>query len=387
MPNEPATQKLRWFHPTPGKLLVVLLAVEGLLLLSERFKWFGFNEHKGWTVLIVVAAVGLFLLLMLLWFIAGLLFRWRFQFSIRSLLLLTLAVAIPCSWLAVELKWARKQKEMVEAVVKATGTVGYDFEDSHFRRTPRAQPPGPIWFQNVFGEDFFWNVTYITFPHSLNMEHPAGFTDAELKEVIEHTQLRTLDIGDTQVTDAGLEYLKECKQLRAVSLDRNIITDVGLKHLKGLEQLRTLSLEGTQITDAGLEQLKGLEQLQVLRLPGTHITGAGLEQLKGLKQLRILELWQTQITDAGLKYLVDGSKMLETLDLSENQITDAGLEHLKGLTALPVLVLDKTNITDAGLQQLSGLKELQYLYLRGTQITDEAIAELRKALPNCKISH
>ena len=52
----------RWFVPTPGRLLVVLLAVDGLLWLSERFQWFAFNQHKGWTVLIAVAAVGVFFL-------------------------------------------------------------------------------------------------------------------------------------------------------------------------------------------------------------------------------------------------------------------------------------------------------------------------------------
>ena len=79
-----------------------LLAVEGLLLLSERFCWFAFNEKKGWTVLIAVAAVGLAGLFTLLWFAASLLFRWPFQFSLRSLLVLTEAVAIPCSWLATQ---------------------------------------------------------------------------------------------------------------------------------------------------------------------------------------------------------------------------------------------------------------------------------------------
>ena len=29
-----------------------LLAVEGFLLLSAWFRWFAFNQHKGWTVLI-----------------------------------------------------------------------------------------------------------------------------------------------------------------------------------------------------------------------------------------------------------------------------------------------------------------------------------------------
>ena len=49
--------KLRWYQPTPGRLLVLLLAVEGTLLLSEQFRWFAFNEWKGWTVLIAIATV------------------------------------------------------------------------------------------------------------------------------------------------------------------------------------------------------------------------------------------------------------------------------------------------------------------------------------------
>lgn len=48
--EQPATPKIRWFYPTPGRLLVVLLALEDILLLSERFKLFGFSDKKGWTV-------------------------------------------------------------------------------------------------------------------------------------------------------------------------------------------------------------------------------------------------------------------------------------------------------------------------------------------------
>ena len=62
-----------------------------------------------------------------LWFLAALLFRLRFQFSIRSLLLLTVVVAIPCSWLAVEREQARKQREAVEAIEKLGGWVAYDY--------------------------------------------------------------------------------------------------------------------------------------------------------------------------------------------------------------------------------------------------------------------
>ena len=84
--------KRRWFCPTPGSLVILSLAVTGILFFSQRFQWFGFNHNKGWTVLIVVASVGVVLVLVLLWWILALVFRLRFQFSIRSLLVLVIAV-------------------------------------------------------------------------------------------------------------------------------------------------------------------------------------------------------------------------------------------------------------------------------------------------------
>jgi hypothetical protein len=90
----------RFCYPTPGWLVVLSLTVTGILFLSERFQWFPFNTHKGWTVLIAVAAVGVVLVLMFLWFVIALLLPVRLQFGIRSLLAATVAVAIPFSWLA-----------------------------------------------------------------------------------------------------------------------------------------------------------------------------------------------------------------------------------------------------------------------------------------------
>ena len=120
--------KPRWYHLTPDRAVLGLLAVEGFLLLSEWCQWFAFNRHKGHTVLIAGAVVGVVFLLMLFWFLAALLFRLRFQFSIRSLLVLAGVVAIPFSWLATEMKGARKQREAVEATEKAGGSVYYDYE-------------------------------------------------------------------------------------------------------------------------------------------------------------------------------------------------------------------------------------------------------------------
>ena len=42
-----------WYRPVLAWLIYVSLGVSGLLYLSERRRWFPFNEHKGWTVLII----------------------------------------------------------------------------------------------------------------------------------------------------------------------------------------------------------------------------------------------------------------------------------------------------------------------------------------------
>lgn len=147
-----ATTTRRWFHPTPDRLILVLLAVEGLLFMADWFRWL----PKGWPVLIGIAAVGAVMLLMVLWFLLGLLFRWRFQFSVRSLLVLVVAVAVPCSWLAVEMKKAGEQKATVEAIEKVKGNVWYfnaTFPLSSCEE-PFEELPGPTWLRNAVGDHF-----------------------------------------------------------------------------------------------------------------------------------------------------------------------------------------------------------------------------------------
>ena len=57
MTDAPEKARRRWFRITPDHCIVALLALEGFLLLSAWFRWFAFNQHKGWTVLICLATV------------------------------------------------------------------------------------------------------------------------------------------------------------------------------------------------------------------------------------------------------------------------------------------------------------------------------------------
>jgi hypothetical protein len=99
-----ARPKHRWYHLTPDRFFIGLLVVQVFLLLSERFHWFAFNEQKGWTVLIAVGVVCGAVLVMLVWFLAAALLRWRFQFSFRSLLVFLVVVSVPLGWFAWEMQ-------------------------------------------------------------------------------------------------------------------------------------------------------------------------------------------------------------------------------------------------------------------------------------------
>jgi hypothetical protein len=240
--------KPRWFHLTPDRLVVLLLAVEGLLWLSDRLGWP--EWHKGYAVLVAVASVGVFLLLMFLWFVIALVFRWRFQFSLRSLLILVVAVALPCSWLAVQMEKAKRQQEAV-AAIKAGGHVMYDWQ---FTSMFDPEPPGATWLRNLLEDDFFAEVVAVT-------------------------------LVRIRITNAGMErisglYIPGSTGYPDGRPDTADITDAGLERVNGLTKLRLLDVSGTEVTDAGLEQLTCLARLQRLGVCRTQVTDEGIEKLR-----------------------------------------------------------------------------------------------------------
>ena len=253
--------------------------------------------------------------------------RW-FQFSLRTLLGLTLLVGLGmATWIVPIKKSAEKQKVAVDAIKTDAGSVFYDYQvDPSGSLTTGAEPPGPSWLRRLLGDDFFSTVVGV----GVN-------TPADMKHVGELSKLRTIGAYGVPISDADLKGVRELSQLTTLNLSRTPVTDAGLRNLKGLSQLEDLELSGTRVTDLGLKQLSGLSQLKSLDLNATRITDAGLESLGGLSHLQDLTLSQTSVTDAGLK-------------------------HLKELTELQTLSLWKTKVTDAG------------------------VKDLQKALPNCKIS-
>ena len=115
-----------------------------------------------------------------------------------------------------------------------------------------------------------------------------------------------------------------------------------------------------------------------LKKPQGELTNADIEKVTSLF------LNDTKITDAGLK---DVAKLqqLTTLFLHGTKITDAGLKEVAKLQKLEMLWLRDTKITDEGLKDVAKLQKLTFLDLSNTKITKADVAELKKAMPNCKI--
>jgi hypothetical protein len=395
----------RWFRPTPGRMIAGLFVVEAFLFLSDRFRWFGFGGHKGWAVLIALASVVAVVVLVVSWTALAAVFRWRMQFTIRSLLALTFAASLALSWLVTEINRAKDQKALVGAITELGGRVEYDPEaiTSIFQS---ARPAALALLTKPLGDDFFADVDYVGLSGS-------QVTDASLKRIDfkRLPQLHRIELGETELTDAGLAFLEEATQLEVFRVRYyRTFNDAGLTHLKGLTRLQELVLADTQVTDAGLENLKGLTQLQQLHLGGTQVTDAGLAHLRGLTRLQDLTLCFNRITGSGLTHLkgltqlqglcldatmvndagsvnLKALRQVPSLMLGSTKITDAALVNLEGLTKLRCLDLSENKITDAGLVHLKWLTELEVVNLGYTKVTDEGAWELRRALPKCKVLH
>ena len=249
-----------------------------LLWLSERFGWLGW--HKGYAVLTCVAVVGVAMLLMFLWFAVALVFRRRFQFSIRSLLALVVAAALPCSWMAVEMKKAREQRAAVLRLRASKVAVMFDYEAQWEDNLPgifllktAEEPP---WQTSVFGVDCFHHIDNVRAGWGTGVVHRFRF----LSQVSYLTQLRSLLLGGTQVTDAGRSTSIGCWSCGSgcSAVQRSRMQEPS--HLAGSPQLQILDLDGTRVTDAGLEDLTGLTQLATLDLSDTRVTDAAVAKLQ-----------------------------------------------------------------------------------------------------------
>jgi hypothetical protein len=79
--------------------------------------------------------------------------RW-IQFSLRTLFVLTTALAI---WLGFVVKAVREQREAVKAIEALGGVVQYDWEEADF------DPNSRTWLRRIVGDDYFQEASHVAF--------------------------------------------------------------------------------------------------------------------------------------------------------------------------------------------------------------------------------
>lgn len=223
-PQPAEKPKTRWFVPTPGKLVLLLLLGELLFLLADRFSLFGLKQGSGWNVLVAVGIFLLTVLIGLVWFGVSLLWRRsHFQFGIKTLFLLMGCVAVVGGWLGWKLERAKRQGTFIEMIGESNVT--YDFEYSDGVELGESWPfnqytlfvpldewktPGPAWARRLLGDCFFTDITAVKLSGELDEQIVAS-----LKAL---PRLECLMLDNRRITKPELELVQELHGLRLLYL-------------------------------------------------------------------------------------------------------------------------------------------------------------------------
>jgi hypothetical protein len=228
--------------------------------------------------------------------------RCRFQFRVRTVLLIVVAVGIEMSYFVVLNNIKPQRQKKLEP----------DPFEEEMRREAEARRARETAIDHLAAAERWGTLRRQAAARRLAAERLAGLGGEVkyheekpepqwLRDLVGEEPIRTpisVDFSERTVPNAAWDDLEVLSDLRGLYLGGSDIADGALEHIKGLAQLRVLHLHRTRVTDAGLVHLQGLTQLQALTLSETGITDAGLVHLTGLSRLKYIDLPQT-VTDSG----------------------------------------------------------------------------------------
>jgi hypothetical protein len=180
----------------------------------------------------------------------------RLQFSLRAVLALTALSSLLLSWLVTPLIEFHRQRQIAEDLERRGIRIGrenyqQDNQAAYFANLragqPPAPPPGPAWARWLYGDDFFVNVTSVTW-----RGEPPRAADFRLLAKLRH--LHRLYLADLAIDDEDVRHLPD--QVRELDLRGTAITDAGLEHFAFLPHAERIFLARTQVTDRGIAKLR-----------------------------------------------------------------------------------------------------------------------------------
>ncbi len=373
------TMRKRPWRFSPDRLAASALAMVCGLWLWDYFRGFGLFYHKGWLVLIAVAMLSATIIVMLVWWLGSLLFHGRFQFRIRSLLLLTVAIAITRSWFAAALAQSRRQAATIEWACSIGMDSRYDWDDRSWDGAgagfPRIAGPPPNCLANAVGVDFFSTPTTIGIGRSsvdvgseiqrlaefaplwhLELDGPY-FTDPQMERLL--PEISDFRYHDSHRIGAGLRLLGPILRPHWISV-RSASLDVrAINTLAAMPWLRKLSFDSVGFSDDAVASFERLTQLRELRFDGGYFPAEILRRVGRLTNLRALRI-SNVIGDDELRPIVP-LVQLEELDLSHNNLSDDAIRQLANYPQLRSLDLSATNVKASGIRLLGDLTMLHSL--------------------------
>src|SRR6266550_7313628 len=188
------------------------------------------------------------------------------------------------------------------------------------------------------------------------------------------------------LTEDGVAHLRNWKRLERLNLRGTKVTSKVFDSVAKMTNLRSLDIGFTQIEDEGFEQLSALPKLERLAIGGNRLSGAALTMLKLLPSLVDLDVGGIQRVDSGLWGL---------------PLTDENLERIGELKQLRSLSLAGATLADRGvdrpghpeaerseplnLSKLVTLENLRRLDVSRLPVNAESLAPLRARLPILRI--
>jgi Leucine-rich repeat (LRR) protein len=213
----------------------------------------------------------------------------------------------------------------------------------------------------------------------LNMRGCSGYEE-------HHDQQGNHQQGNPGITDAGMEYICNLPHLRSLDVGDTNVTSTDA--ISRIVNLRELTLSGSPLTNESIQALKNCKYLELLDLNLCHmLSSAGMSHLQDMNTLMYLYLDETRV-GAGVEGIEPLKRLsnLFTLTLNRCPIGDHICTALSKIQTLIVLELEETRISGDGLKELADLPFLQTIDIRSCfEVSEKKLKRFSMMRPDVDI--
>lgn len=169
-------------------------------------------------------------------------------------------------------------------------------------------------------------------------------TDDGLKNIRHLTNLRQLNLSDTEISNQGLDQLTALKNIEALQLWQTNLRGP-LNALTQFPKLKYLQLHRNNLDDRSVAPIARLRSLEALNVFRCGLTGRSLQSFSKCPNLRTVDLGDNKIDDASLSNFVDTK--IRSIGLRGTPVTASAIQYLKRMPALTFISLTESNLSRA----------------------------------------